>query len=226
MAGTGWQSADLLTRFNQLAGRPDADAIPDATKYQYLADAQQSVVAKIASIAPRVLYNPPTAMTTADGGYTFTFGTDGNGYPLFPMGKTGIFPSLVSIPDYPWQPGIDYLDEGVQIRMPNNRQWSGPLYWYGITPPQQMSATVQPVLQPPPARILIVIEAVRTFAEEFARNPALVSTMENKWANEFGPWMTQLRRHFRGGGLLGPLLVPWGRPGVGFGAFGTGTYWG
>jgi hypothetical protein len=208
MAGTGWESSDLLARFNRMADRPapPADAYPDATKYQLLADAQDSVLNKIASVAPRVLYNPPTLMTTSDGGYTFQFGTDGNGYPLFPMGKTRIYQDLDSVPDYPWRPGLDYLDEGTQIRMPNNIQWSGTLYWYGITPPGELSATVAPVLQPPPARILIVIEAVSMFATDFARNGALAQMMEGRWQKEFGPWMTTLRRHFRGGGAMGGLL--------------------
>ncbi len=62
---------------------------------------------------------------TADGGYTFTFGTDGNGYALFPLGKANIYPSLNAVPNYPWVPGVDYLDEGTQIRMPNNIAYSG-----------------------------------------------------------------------------------------------------
>lgn len=212
MAGTGWQSADLLTRFNQLAGRPSGDAITDPTKYQFLADAQQAVITKIAGIYPRSLYGAPTAMTTADGGFTWTFGTDGDGYALFPMGKAGIYSSLAAVPDYPWVPGVDYLDEGVQIRLPNNRSWAGTLYWYGITPPQELSATVQPVLQPPSARTLIVSEAVRKFATTAVRNADLAAMAAQEFDREFGPIMALLRRHFRGGGALGPLTFPWGRP--------------
>lgn len=216
-----WDSADLLSRFNRTAGRPAADAITDATKYQIGAEAQQSVLAKIAGIAGRVLYGPPQQMTTSDGGYTFTYGLDGDGLPLFPLGKGGIFPSLNAIPDYPWTPGVDYLDEGTQIRMPNNMQWSGSLYWYGITPPAELSATNQPVIEPPAARILIVIEWVRIFAEDYDKNPGLVASMERRWDREFGPWMTQLRRHIRGGGRLGPLVTP-----TGIGGPWGGGWWG
>lgn len=198
MAGTGWDSADLLRRFNALAGRPPADAVTDAQKYGYLADAQDFVLTQIEGIVPRVLYGPPVQLVTADGGYTFTFGLDGDGYALFPSGKAGIFPSLDAIPSYPWVPGVDYLDEGTRIRMPNQTAWQGRLYWYGITPPQEISATVQPMLQPPASRILIVIEAVRQFAESYARNPDLASMMDRQWARTFGPQMTAIRTHFRG----------------------------
>lgn len=209
MAASGWDSTDLLSRWNTYAGRPTtADAMGNPTKYQFLADAQQYVIDRIASIKPSVLYGAPTALTTADGGYTFTFGVDGNGYALFPMGKAGIFPSLQAIPNAPWQPGVDYLDEGTQIRMPNGRQWSGTLYWYGITPAQQMSAAIQPVLNPPPIRALIVLKAVADYARSAGRNSDMALTYEAQFEREFGPWMTQLRRHFRGGGAMGPLLQP------------------
>ena len=207
MAGTGWQSSDLLTRFNQLSGRPVTDAITDATKYQRLADAQDSVITRIAAICGKQQMSAPTAMATADGGATWTFGTDGNGYALYPLGGK-VFPSLASVPDYPWTPGLDYLDEGTQIRMPNGLKWTGPLYWYGVSGPQQISASVQPVLQPPPARILIVIDAVRTFAEEFTRNAGLADQMEAKWAREWPTQMTSIRRHLRGNGTVS--LFGWG----------------
>lgn len=223
MAGSNWSSADLLTRFNQLAGRPTppqgSDAVLDSEKYQYLSDAQEFVLTQIESIVPRVLYGPPVQLVTTDEGYTFSFGTDGNGYPLFPSGKAGIFSDLSAIPDAPLIPGVDYLDEGTQIRMPNDTQWnSSPLYWYGITPPQALSDTVQPILQPPSARILIVIEAVRSFAESYARNPSLMDMMDRKWERTFGPQMTAIRLHFRGkrqtqtwrGYQPGFFTTPWG----------------
>jgi hypothetical protein len=220
MSGTGWQSSDLLARFNLLAGRPTVDAITDATKYQYIADGEQYTIGRISSIKPSVLYGAPAQMTTADGGLTYTFGTDGNGYPLFPMGRATIYPSLSAIPGYAWTPGIDYLDEGITIRMPNNTPYAGPLYWYGITPSQQLSASVQPVLMPPPIRILSVIDGVKNFAESAnVRNAELADRMATRFEKEFGEAMTLLRKHFSGGGGLGRLLVPWGVPG---GVYGPG----
>ncbi len=217
MSSSGWESSDLLAMFNRMAGRPSSDAITDSSKYARLAEAQSSIITKIAGVAPKPLYGDPTLMTSSDGGYTFTFGLDGNGYPLFPTGKARIYIDLVSIPNAPLRPGVDYLDEGTQIRMPNNMPWGGTLYWYGITPPELMSATVQPVLQPPTARILIVIEAVREFAEEFGRNEKLMASMDRRWDREWGPTMTMIRTHFRGGGALTMLqpLLPASSPNVG-----------
>lgn len=225
MSGTGWTSADLLTRFNQVAGRPAADSITDAEKYVFLSDGQESVLTEIAGVSPKQLYGAPTAMTSADGGYTWTFGTDGDGYPLFPMGNAQIYPTLDAVPDYPWQPGYDYLDEGVQIRIPNNIQWPGPLYWRGITPPAQITATVQPILQPPPARTLIVTRTVLMFAEQYLRNAALADQMQTRWNREWPAQITMIRRHFRGGSRLGPLTGAFGRGGSGIG-FGIGTGFG
>lgn len=198
MAGTGWQSSDLLTRFNQMAGRPTTDAITPAEKYVRLADAHDVVLQRIATLCPSVLASAPVTMASSDGGYTWTFGTDGNGYATFPLGGR-IYPTLSSIPDYPWIPGRDYLDEGTTVRMPNNVPWTGSLYWYGVTPPQAISATVQPVIQPPPARILVVIEAVRSFAEEYVRNGALADEMSAKWDREWPVQITVIRKHLRGG---------------------------
>jgi hypothetical protein len=225
MAGTGWDSSDLLTRFNAYAGRPTTDGITDAQKYQRLADAQNAVLVEIANVVPRIQYGAPTAMTSADSGYTWTFGTDGNGYSLFPLGKASIYPSLDAIPDYPWQPGIDYLDEGTQIRMPNHVPWTGSLYWYGMTQPQAMSASVQPVLSPPGARILIVIKAVQEFAEEYLRNAALADQMQIRWDREWPKYATMFRKHFRGGAQLGPLTGAYGRGGSTLG-FGIGAGFG
>src|ERR1700730_6964824 len=198
-----------------MAGRPSADAITDTVKYGLLADAQDAVMSRIAAICGKQQNQAPTAMSTADGGYTWTFGTDGNGYALYPLGAR-VYPTLTSIPDYPWTPGLDYLDEGTTIRMPNNMAWTGSLYWYGIVGPQAISASVQPVIQPPPARILIVIDAVRSFAEQFVRNGALIDQMEAKWAREWPDQMTAIRKHLRGNGTISVFgwAMGLGRPGL------------
>lgn len=211
MSGTGWQSSDLLARFNRMAGRPPADAIGDPVKYIFLADAQDAVITKIAGIVGKAMYGAPTAMTTADSGLTWTFGTDGNGYPLVPL-SAHVYPSLNSIPDYPLNPGQDYLDEGSTIRMMNSIPYTGTLYWQGITPPQQISATVQPILMPPPARILIAIKAVEIFADEADRNPDLSDRMEVRWAKEFPDQMTLIRKHFKARHYSGISGRSWGAP--------------
>lgn len=218
MASTGWQSSDLLARFNALAGRPSSDDITAAEKYGVLSDAQDAVIQRIVGVTRQATpTTAPTAMTTADGGYTYTFGLDGNGYALYPL-NARIFPTQSAVPDYPWTPGVDYLDEGSVIRLPNNTPWAGPLYWYGVTPPAQMSASVQPVLMPPPARILIVIDAVRSFAEQYLRNAALADQMEIKWDREYGAQMVTIRKHLRGNGNVSRLGYPFGVGGMNLGS--------
>ena len=207
-----FDSADLLDQFNRLAGRPTTDnGITDVQKYARLERSQKRIVASIAAIAPHVLY--PTAdaasyptLTTTDN-QRFTFGTDADNYPVTPIGKTQIFSALSSIPDAPWVEGIDYLDEGTQIRIPNNGTYTGTLYWRGIAMPTTLDATHQPVLFPPPARELIVVDAVRQFALEGGRNPALAAMMREEYDDGRGgglwpKWCMTWRTAFRQGGAL------------------------
>ena len=51
MAGTNYQSSDLLSLFNNYAGRPTSDVITDAQKYARLAQAQDDVITDIANVA-------------------------------------------------------------------------------------------------------------------------------------------------------------------------------
>lgn len=212
MPSTGWESSDLLSQFNELAGRPSADAITDAQKYQRLARAQTTVVAKMMgvvpySLYPKVAYGSLPTLTTTDN-QVFTFGTDGDGYAVFPMGKGGIFTSLSDIPSNPWRPGIDYMIEGTQIRIPNNNTYSGTLYWYGVGQPTAISASTQPSLFPEGSRRLIVIEAVRAFSVEYLRNADLALAMEREWSGtpemvgQWPTWCLAWRTAFRDGGAL------------------------
>lgn len=209
MPATGWAATDLLVLFNRYAGRPTTDSITDATKYDRLARAQTDIVFDIAARHPQCLYptaaygSYPTCTTTDQ--QIFTFGTDGQGYAVAPIGKTRIYPSLAAIPDDPWQPGVDYLDEGTQIRIPNNRTYSGTLYWRGITLPVAIDATHDPVLFPEPTRMLIAYKAVGEFAQEGVRNAPLADRMDALYGREFARAMTTWKTNFRGGGALGPL---------------------
>ncbi len=225
MAGSGYQSADLLTLFNEMAGRPaSGDAIADTTKYQYLADAQQQLVLDLSTVAPQAFPYSLTAMTTADSGYTWTFGTDADGYPLFPlMGK--VYQDQASVPAAPWVPGIDYLDEGDTIRMPNNVPWDGTLYWYGVAMPQRMSGTVQPVLQLPAARYLVPILAASQFSRNAGKNVPLADTLLQQYQQRYGNVCTAIRKHLRGPRALRPLITPFGIGGGFSGAY-SSTLWG
>ena len=210
---TGYESQDLLRWMNQFVGRAGltADSISPFIKYDFLATAQDYVIQRIASASAKTLFSPPEQLTTADGGLTFTFGTDANGYPLFPMGRTGIYANLASIPGGAWTPGIDYLDEGTTIRMPNNTPYTGTLYWYGLQAAPRMSDTVQPILMPPSIRMLIARRAAAMFAESGQiRNPQIADRQTLEFEKEFGEAMTLLRKHFKNSGCLGRMLMPWG----------------
>ena len=205
-----WASSVLLARFNDLSGRPaSSDSISDANKYVRLTDAQNAVIADAASRVPKAFYSKaaygsmPT-LTTTDS-HVFTFGTDLNGDPLFPIGKVRIYPSLSAVPDSPWIEGVDYLNEGTQIRIPNNSTFGGTLYWRGIAPVIDISATNQPTLIPPPFRILIVYEAVRRYALEGNRDAKLAAAMQAEYDTAFSRFCLTLRTQFSNGGALGGL---------------------
>lgn len=203
---SGYESTDLLTSFNAYAGRPTTDAITDATKYVRLSAAQNRVVAKMAGVAPNALYphvaygSLPTLTTTDN--QVYTFGSDAALYAKFPMGHGGIYTSLNDIPGSPLQPGRDYMVEGNQIRAMNNGTLPATLYWYGIGQPADITAIVQPALTPEASRELIVIEAVRRFAQEFLRNAALVDEMAAEWERAWPVWCVLWKTQFRSGGAM------------------------
>lgn len=135
----------------------------------------------------------------------FGFGIDSNGYPMMPMGKALILPSLASFPDYAWIEGLDYISEGTQIRLTNNRTWSGELYWYGVPQPPNISASSQPVLFPEGSRELIVYRAVALFAEEGEQNSGLADRMEARYQQALGRWLLALKNQFSNGGAMGSI---------------------
>lgn len=130
------------------------------------------------------------------------------------MGKTGIYTSLSAVPDWPWREGLDYLNEGEQIRIPHDGTYSGTLYWRGITPPADLDATHNPTLLPAASRVLISHIAALNYGKAAARNPALVDEMAaylgEPWgANKgaFARWCLTWKTQFRQGGALGNYLT-------------------
>lgn len=202
-------SSDLLSRFNMLTGRPaSGDSISDADKYVRLSDAQNVVINDAASRIPKAFYSHaaygslPT-MTTTDQ-QVFTFGTDLNGDPMFPIGKVRIFQSLSAYPDFPLLEGVDYIWEGSQIRMPNNTTYGGTLWWRGIAPVINITASNQPSVQPPNFRMLIVFEAARRYAQEGGtRNAELEASMRADYDRMFAQYCLVLRTAYSNGGALG-----------------------
>lgn len=204
-----FDSADCLAQFNELTGRPATDGITAVSKYARLARAQVEVVYDIAAIYPQCLYRTagPTSTTTT-GGIVHTFGADGNGHAVAPLGQVWIGRSTSRYPDPDLLEGIDFLNEGTQIRMLNERS-EPTLYWMGIPTPADISASQEPALRPAPARRLIVIKAAETFGREGQRDLSLADDMERLYGREFAKHMLVFKSQFRNGGALN-TTDPWG----------------
>ena len=204
-----FDSPYLLKMFNRYTGRPaTGDSITDADKYERITEGQTRVIQDMFARVPNSLY-PHTAnlpaMTSVASGNIWTFGTDSNGYAVTPMGKARIFPNQASFPNYCWVEGVDYVNEGTQIRLTNGRTWSTPLYWYGITLPADITASVQPSLFPETFRDLIVYQAVLALNEEGMRNADMTALMESKYARRFPEACLAWKTQFSSGGALGSL---------------------
>ncbi len=165
-----WDSADLLARCQRESGVPAVAAYPLAADwYAWLTQAQHEWIREIASHVPEALYGPPTLLTTADGGETYRF-------PTYYVGDTGTkYVFAVELYDKKdgallrpgpyWDSGSDYVFEGDRIRFPLGRKKTfanGPFARYVAEPPD-ISASSEPVLRPPSARVLLVYRAVELY---------------------------------------------------------------
>lgn len=220
-----WDADDCVAVFRNEAGIPDTGAeFTAANICDRLARAQEKVLAALASRYANAFYQAPTALTTADGGKTFTFGTDAQGQPIVPMGWVQIAPNLSAFTDNlyftGWVQGRDYLDEGKLIRIPSNRAYGGTLYARFVPyPPDINNAStpkVDPILNPPHARNLIVLRAVSEWAAEGGQKPTLAATAWGKYKNEFVEAMTMYKTRYQtGGGLLDPARWYFATPDLG-----------
>lgn len=161
----GWDSADLLERFQLYLGRGnggvmDADELWTTSRcYLVLADAQEHVYADLAPLAPHAFMGSPTLLTTTDGGRTFTFAN----YPFAHVevyaqesGGRTLYATTYN------DAGGDFVIEGQTIRSPGNRTRTyaaGP-YARAAAFPSRLSAVQPPALSPEPARELILWKAL------------------------------------------------------------------
>lgn len=219
MSGVGYESVDLLAQFNWKANRPlsetgSAGPVTDTQKYDLLSRSQDRIIGMMSAVVPnslypKVAYGSLPTLTTTDN-QVYTFGVDGRGYAAFPMGKGGVYRSLNDIPTNPLVPGQDYMIEGTQIRALNNTTLPSVLYWYGIAAPAAITASVQPAIFPEAARELIVIDAVRQFAQSGKRDTDLMALMAAEWGyplpgqqpGAWAQWTMVWRSQFRSGGAL------------------------
>lgn len=200
-----WDSPDLLSQFRELADIPTTSEFSAASIYSRLARAQHAVVEDIAAIYPYCLYRTagPTATTTT-GGIVHTFGNDAQGNAVAPMGHVWIGRNTTRYPDPDLIEGVDYVNEGTQIRMVNERS-EPTLYWNGIPGLTDISASQAAALRPASSRRLIVLKAVEGFAREGGRNYALADDISAQYDKEFRKWMLVFRTMYRRGGVLGSL---------------------
>jgi hypothetical protein len=197
-----YDSAWCLSKFNQLTGRPDTDEVTTASKYVRLAEAQNEVIADLVPRCPTAMHRTggPTATTTSDG-IVHTFGSDGQGHAMGPFGHVWIGRSTRDYPDNGLIEGEDFINEGTQIRMVNERV-ENTLYWTGVPTPTDISASQEPALRPAPIRILIPLKAAWNFGSEGGRDLGLADEMESRYMKELAKACLLLKTQFQGGGAV------------------------
>lgn len=166
---SAYDSADLLGRLRTFCNRPsDDELLTDTLGYQLLADGQRRLVLDVAARAPGALLSAPTLLTSADGGYTYTFGTDDDSNDAFVVGHCEVYArdggQELFASSYGDGEG-DFVIEGDRIRIPRGQArtfTTGP-YARFVKVPLLLSATVAPTFAPVWGRQAIVYEAWRLF---------------------------------------------------------------
>ena len=178
-----WDSAYLLAAVKALAVRPDTDAtMPDASWYLLLELAQSHWTNVLSSQVPWVLMGPPTTLTSADGGVTFTF--PGGIQPLAVEVYDATGPARLLRPGAYFDASADYVWEGATIRFPQNlgntAGFNMVARW--VAPPGVLNASNPPTLQPPHARQLLIYRAVAQWASQGGmRDAAPYYELEQKY---------------------------------------------
>lgn len=186
-----YDSADLLARLARITRLPATRTYPtDPDLYALLTEAQSLVMVELATHAPAAVLSAPRLMSTDDSGATWTFGTDGDGDRIVPMGYAEVYLTNGGRPlfasSYAGGEG-DVVFEGDHIRMPRGRTRTfdaGP-YWRGVVPPLALNAGSAPVV-PKPARMLIVYRAAALLASEGGlRDPEAYEAMyQRAWSGD------------------------------------------
>ncbi len=203
-----WTSAGLKDRFLTYLGRGtgwimEADELwTDTRAYLFLADAQESVVAELAPIAPNAFIGAPQQLVTSDGGRTYTY--PGGAYPF---GHVEVYAQetggrTLYATSYGNSSG-DFVFEGALIRTPGNRQrsyTSGPWARYAAIP-ARLSASVEPSIAPDAARERILFKALELAAEVSggAMDPTPWAT---KYAQARQRWVTLWQTQYQSAGMV------------------------
>jgi len=213
----GWDSADLLDKFQMYLGRGNAgtmqaDELWTTTRcYSWLADAQENVYADLAPICPDAFKGAPVQLTTADSGVTYTFASS-----AYPFGHVEVYAQesggrTLYASSYNVRGG-DFVIEGATIRAPGNvaRTYaSGPWARY-VAMPARISASQEPSIQPEQARELILFKALANAAD------VSNGTMDNlPWLQRYADarmrWITVWQTQYKDAGTVskGVPSSPW-----------------
>lgn len=160
-----WDSADLLQRCRDESQEPLMGTVTtDAQWYSLLTASQHRVWRLFAMHCPHVLVGAPVALSTSDGGSTYSFGAT-----VYPLGyaelREGLDGGMLwSGPN--WSNVADFVFEGNRLRVPNGqtRTFSSGLYARYVATPGTIDAATEPTLVPDWARILLVYDAVKEWA--------------------------------------------------------------
>lgn len=201
-----WDSADLVRRAKVRCSRPASDSAFTVTStddvwYDFATEAQDRVNRNLAIFVPDALWTVPTELSSSDGGYTYTFGSDVDSEAIFAFGHFKLYENLESIPDYPLVPGVDFTVEGTSgadlgtvIRIPANitRTFTdgGPYAQY-VAPANVVTSTTQPTI-PKFARKPMVSDMCRLARERLGLDgSADDARFESEWADVLTAIRTQ-----------------------------------
>jgi len=193
-----WDSAALLSKLRTKLHRPTADELATTPLlYELLTEAEGEVMAEVTALAPTSQMGAPVLLTSADGGVTYTFGTDDDGERVFPLAcEVYATAGGHELHASSWDATGDFVVEGDRIRMPRNEAVtfdSGP-YARFVRADNTISASSEPILKPPPARMLIVLKAAIKFAGIGSlRDP---QPWQEEYDAAFRRWITVMRTQF------------------------------
>lgn len=167
-----YDSADLLARTRRLAEmQVPAEYPSDPDWYGWLTEAQDYWTGIIAQHAPRLLCGAPVQLTSADGGYTYTFPTVPVAVEELTIGPAGTTFRLGANYD----PTVDGSWEGestIRIAMGSNRTFSRGLWARYVAQPGVIDESNEPSL-PTQCRALLPARACVIYARSGGtRNPA------------------------------------------------------
>ena len=159
--------ADCITEIKRICRIPDVTEYPASSDYYaMLRNAENRVKRDAGMLCPNALWGSPTLLTSADGGYTYTFGTDGGSNAIEPIGQVAIYRNKANIPFYPMVSNEEYVYESGKIRMTENvpRTFGDGPYAQFITPTYVIDGSSNTMTLPYQWRMCAVYDACAQYA--------------------------------------------------------------